>query len=148
MEAAVLLHIEKTGAVKFDDPAGTLERLNTIMAQVARQTDRTDEQIKLQQFSTPPTEAFAVVRAAGDLRGVTVLEPSAGTGSLAVMARIAGAHVVTNEIAPRRRALLEAMGFETHAVDAELLDGTLPTDVKPQVIVISVRPRGYQAVAG
>ena len=45
-----------------------------------------------------------VVKAAALCAGMTVLEPSAGTGNIAVLARLAGAQVDTNEIDPRRRA--------------------------------------------
>jgi hypothetical protein len=87
------------------------------------QTRRDHVQIEFQQFSTPPALAFLADTAAGVCTGMTVLEPSAGTGNMAVFARRAGAHVDTNEIDPRRRDLLRLQGFEPTAIDAERLDG-------------------------
>jgi predicted RNA methylase len=137
MEAGVNRYIEQSGIVDFADPAGTMARLRQLISRLPRQTDRTERQVEFQQFSTPPEEAFLVAYAAGIKPGMVVVEPSAGTGDIAVMARIAGARVIVNEIDPVRAGLLRAQGFETHMVDAELLDGMLPQDVKPDIIVMN-----------
>jgi tRNA G10 N-methylase Trm11 len=54
-----------------------------------------------------------------------VLEPSAGTGNIAVLARMAGGDVDTNEIDERRIRLLILQGFGPTAFDAERLDNLL-----------------------
>ena len=41
--------------------------------------------------------------------GDRVLEPSAGTGLMAVIAEACGAHLTLNELAPHRAALLEGL---------------------------------------
>lgn len=137
MEAGVNRYIEQSGIVDFADPIGTMARLRELISRLPRQTDRTERQVEFQQFSTPPEEAFLVAYAAGIKPGMVVVEPSAGTGDIAVMARIAGARVIVNEIDPVRAGLLRAQGFETYTVDAELLDGMLPQDVKPDIIVMN-----------
>ncbi len=108
----------------------------TVLARLPRQTDgdRTQEQVRFQQFSTPPTLAYLVARALAVREGDVVEEPSAGTGSLAVWARAMGATVHTNELSERRRALLAEMGFAVTGVDAEHLDELLPDAIRPTVI--------------
>jgi hypothetical protein len=64
-----------------------------------------------------------------------VLEPSCGTGSLAVWARAAGAAVITNEIDPRRRGLSSVLGFDPTGHNAEFIDDLLPENVIPNIIL-------------
>ena len=84
------------------------------MALEPSHTKRSEAQVRLQQFSTPLTLAYATLRAAAVRPGDVVLEPSAGTGMLAVMAecalgtRAAGA-LHLNEIAAVRAGLLAAL---------------------------------------
>jgi SAM-dependent methyltransferase len=68
---------------------------------------------------------------------MSVLEPSAGTGNIAVLARLLGAQVDTNEIDPRRRELLTLQGFEPTAFDAERLDNLLPLEKTYHAIVMN-----------
>jgi type I restriction-modification system DNA methylase subunit len=70
----------KTESEALDKLSGLLKRLPT-------QSDRTEEQNELQQFSTPPTLALIAAKLLDAKSGDTVLEPSAGTGSLAVWAQ-------------------------------------------------------------
>lgn len=67
----------------------------------------------------------------------TVLEPSCGTGSLAVWAQTAGAAVATNEIDARRRSLSELLGFAPTSHDAEFIDDFLPESIAPNVVLIN-----------
>jgi hypothetical protein len=112
--------------------------LRPLTKQLPRQTDRTNEQIELQQFSTPPALAYLAARVLNPQATDIVLEPSAGTASLAIWPRAIGARVICNEINPRRRALLiEELGFETFGVDAEILDDLLPAEVQPTAILMN-----------
>ena len=112
--------------------------LRALIARLPTQADRTLEQTEFQQFSTPPTLAFLIAKLA-DLRSEDiVLEPSAGTGSLAIWPRSIGARVVCNEINARRQALLSSeLGFDTHNVDAEILDDLLPAEIRPTVVLMN-----------
>src|SRR3546814_14088280 len=60
----------------------------------------------LQQFSTPLPLAFVAAHAASIHAGDRVLEPSAGTGMLAIHAELAGASPALNELADGRAELL------------------------------------------
>jgi 16S rRNA G1207 methylase RsmC len=66
------------------------------------------------------------------------LEPSAGTGSLAIWPRSIGAQIICNEINPRRNALLtQELGFETYQLDAEIIDDLLPAEIQPTAILMN-----------
>lgn len=98
------------------------------------QTTRSDEQIEWQQFATPPRLAWLSARSACLKPGEVVLEPSAGTGMLAVWAAKAGATLALNEISPSRRECLAAM-FPDACVsghDAELVNELLDPTVRPR----------------
>ena len=125
VEAGMNLHIARLGLNVADVP-GSIGRLTELEGRLPRQTRRDARQVELQQFSTPPAEALLVVSAAGICSGMAVLEPSAGTGNIAVLARLRGASVDTNEIDERRRILLELQEFAPTAFDAERLDNLLP----------------------
>lgn len=115
---------------------GQLERWTQ---QLATQTRRTSEMDEYQQFSTPPAEAFVAAWVANIRAGEQVLEPSAGTGSLAIYAHEAGAQVVVNELSSRRAEVLgtvlpDATRFQENA---EQLDNILPDNVKPGVVLMN-----------
>ena len=121
-EAGMNKYIETNITIDIDTGFEELQKLEQLMP---RQTRRDDAQVEFQQFSTPPTEAYVVVKAAGIQAGMLVLEPSAGTGNIAVLAREFGGEVEANEIDDRRRSLLEALGFTTLNINAEQLDNLL-----------------------
>ncbi len=67
----------------------------------------------------------------------TVLEPSCGTGSLAVWAQGRGATVITNEMDPRRQQLAKHIGLDPTGYDAEFIDDFLADDIAPNVILMN-----------
>jgi hypothetical protein len=121
------------------DVSGALASvLRPLMKRIPRQCDRTLEQSELQQFSTPPTLAYLAARLLNPKPTDIVLEPSAGTGSLAIWPRSIGARVICNEIHPRRNALLGCvLNFETLQVDAEFIDDLLPPEIQPTAILMN-----------
>lgn len=135
-EAGMNLHIDGLG-IDCDDAADSIQKLLALTERMPRQTRRDERQVELQQFSTPPAQAFVVVKAARISQGTSVLEPSAGTGNIAVLARKAGGDVHTNEIDPRRLVLLKMQGFAVTSVDAERLDNTLEPDMTYEVVVMN-----------
>lgn len=109
-----------------------------ILRRIPTQTNRTDEQIKLQQFSTPPNIAFLANWVANITPSDTMLEPSAGIGGLASFAKGMGAKTVVNELSDRRLSLLKTLPFDGfYQENAEQIDNILPDSVKPTVVVMN-----------
>ena len=117
-EAAVVLFVRRYGMAMRREagpgprgPAAMLAMLERLAALEPSHTRRSEEQIRLQQFSTPLPLAYAVVQGAAIRPSDVVLEPSAGTGMLAVMAHCAlhaaaSRNLHLNELAPTRAGLL------------------------------------------
>jgi len=111
------------------------------------QTNRSDEQIEWQQFATPPRLAWLAARACALDTGELVLEPSAGTGMLAVWAAKAGSRLALNEISPLRRDCLNALfpdclnalfpAARVAGHDAELIDELLDPAITPSVVLMN-----------
>lgn len=139
METAVSKFLLETLATKPALPVlETLMELRTLLSRLPAQTARTTEQVEFQQFSTPPTISFIASRLMDFQPNDICLEPSAGTGSLAIWPRLSGTRVVCNEINPRRHALLkDVLGFETFALDAEMIDDVLPPEITPSVVILN-----------
>jgi len=135
-EAGFNIYMERVG-LDLGDPHAAIEWLVAQQARLPRQTRRDEVQVEFQQFSTPPAQALVLVEAAALRRGMKVLEPSAGTGNIAALARLAGADVDTNEIDERRLSLLSLQGFAPTAFDAERLDNLLPAHQLYDAIVMN-----------
>ena len=93
-EAAVVLFLKRYGRAMrrragAGGPPAMLALLQRIAALEPSHTKRSESQVRLQQFSTPLGLAYAALQAAAIRPGDIVLEPSAGTGILAVMAECA-----------------------------------------------------------
>src|SRR5580765_6548863 len=139
LETAVNKYLLETMTAKAALPVpATLKELRQLLSRLPAQTSRTTEQIEFQQFSTPPTIAFIASRLMDLQPGDVVLEPSAGTGSLAIWTRLPGAGIICNEINQRRRSLLqEILGFDTFGLDAEMIDDVLPAEIAPTVVLMN-----------
>ncbi len=149
-EAAVVLFIQRYGrgmrrtcGAGADGPRRMLAMLEAVAALEPSHTRRSEEQVRLQQFSTPLPLAYAALQAAAVRPGDTVLEPSAGTGMLAVMAqcalgdRAAGA-LYLNEYAQTRARLLTRLFPQAvvTAFNAEAIADRL-RDVRPTVVLMN-----------
>ena len=149
-EAAVVLFVQRYGRAMRkqtgagpDGPRHMLAMLDAVAALEPSHTKRSEEQIRLQQFSTPLPLAYAALRAAAIRPGDTVLEPSAGTGMLAVMAecamgnRAAGS-LYLNEYAHTRAHLLTHLFPQavTTAFNAEAIADRLH-DVTPTAVIMN-----------
>ena len=109
--------------------------LRPLLERLPTQTWRSESQITFQQFSTPASIGYLAAYLLNICPGEIVLEPSCGTGNLAVWARAAGASVVANEIDPRRTGFAQILGFEPFELDAEFIDDLLPEEIIPDVII-------------
>jgi predicted RNA methylase len=120
------------------DPYATLQSIEAIGRTLPTQSYRSERQVDLQQFSTPMPLAWLAARAAGMRATDIVLEPSAGTGMLAVHARRASAGLLLNERDPLRAALLvQAFGDPVSTHDAEFIDDLLPPAAQPSIVLIN-----------
>lgn len=74
-----------------------------------------------------------------NLQPAPTIEPSAGTGGLAIWAKISGAELILNELSPRRQALLSELFPDARHFNhnAEQLDNLLPKDIAPTVVVMN-----------
>jgi len=112
IEAATVLQIRRLApqiARLEDAPAEIAALLAAVSALGLTHSRRSEEQVALDQFSTPPQLAALAVLASQVRPGDLVLEPSAGTGLLAVVAEACGASLTLNELAPTRAALLDGL---------------------------------------
>ena len=149
-EAAVVLFLKRYGRAMRrragagpDGPRRMLAMLEAIAALEPSHTKRSEDQVRLQQFSTPLPLAYAALRAAAVRPGDVVLEPSAGTGMLAVMAECAlgsraGGALHLNEIAAVRAGLLSQLfaGTPVTRHNAESIADRL-ADVRPTVVLMN-----------
>jgi len=140
LELAQVQHLQASDQVQPTSPIDEAEQFFCgLDARVPTQTNRSDEQIEWQQFATPPRLAWLAARACGLMLNELVLEPSAGTGMLAVWAAKAGARLVLNEISPLRRDCLTAVFPDARVTghDAELIDELLDPAISPSVVLMN-----------
>ena len=148
-EAALVLFLRRYGRAMRREagagpggPAAMLRMLQILAALEPSQTRRSEQQLRYQQFSTPLPLAYAALQAAMIRPGDVVLEPSAGTGMLAVMAQLAlgkdtGA-LHLNELAAARAGLLAGLfpGSTVTRHNAESIRDRLP-ELRPTVVLMN-----------
>ena len=124
--------------VNVEQAVETLRELQKVLSRIPAQQSRSGEKASMQQFSTPPHYAYTAAWLANINKDDVVLEPSAGTGGLAIHAKNAGAKVNVNELSKRRASLLERMGFDRVTTeDAEQIHNILPENERPTVILMN-----------
>jgi predicted RNA methylase len=141
-EAATVLFLRKFGKAllrKAGCPTLALPRLGKISDLLPTHTRRSAESQTLQQFSTPIPLGLAAATAAAITPADRVLEPSAGTGLLAVLAEIAGGALVLNEFAEMRATLLSSLfpAISVTRFDAAHIDDHLDAAVVPTVVLMN-----------
>ncbi|NIE81674.1 bifunctional class I SAM-dependent methyltransferase/DEAD/DEAH box helicase [Asaia sp. As-1742] len=141
-EAASVLFLRRYGPALMARASGDADLLTSIArlaSLLPSQTRRSDDSQTWQQFSTPLPLAFCLMRAADFARGEHVLEPSAGTGLLALFAELAGASLTLNELAPGRADLLAALfpAARLFRHDAAQIHDYLPQTIQPDVVLMN-----------
>ena len=140
-EAALNLLIRRKYAknlLSAENPAEMVSSLlKPLASRLPTQTWRSREQIGWQQFSTPSPIAYLLTYALNLGENELVLEPSAGTGNLAVWTSGFGVKNHTNEIDPRRRKLLEQIGFAPTSFDAEFINDFLTPECAPDCVLMN-----------
>ena len=142
LEAAQVLFLRKFGAAmrtRAGTPAAMLEMLTRLAARLPTQTRRSEESEHFQQFSTPITLGFVAAEAAALTSADLVLEPSAGTGLLAIFAELAKARLALNEIADTRAGLLARLfrGIEVSRHNGEQIHDRLDPMIRPSVALMN-----------
>ena len=141
-EAATVLFLRRFGPGmrgRAGSPAALLAMLAKVAALLPSHTRRSEESQALQQFSTPIALGFAAATAAAITPADLVLEPSAGTGLLAIFAELAGGRLVLNELAETRAALLGRLfpGVPVTRHDAAQIHDHLDLAVRPSVVLMN-----------
>ena len=142
LEAAQVMFLRKFGSAmrtRAGSPAAMLDMLTRVAGRLPTQTRRSEESEHFQQFSTPITLGFAAAEAAALTPADLVLEPSAGTGLLAIFAELAKARLALNEIADTRAGLLSRL-FRTVDVmrhNAEQIHDRLDPAIRPSVVLMN-----------
>src|SRR5665213_4322627 len=141
-EAATVLFVRKFGPAmraRAASPAAMLPMLAKIADLLPTHTRRSEESEALQQFSTPIVLGLAASAAAAITPDDIVLEPSAGTGLLAILADLSGASLVLNELAGTRAELLSLLfpGIAVSRFDAAHIDDHLDAGVTPSVVLMN-----------
>jgi predicted RNA methylase len=149
-EAAEILFLLRHGAAILDparDPRGWLRLVERVARLAPTHTRRSQSGQAMQQFSTPPGLALVAAIAAGIGAGEQLLEPSAGTGMLAVFGHLFGAHLALNELAPARAALLDRLFPDASVTrhDAAQIDDRLDPGLVPDVVLMNPP---FSAMAG
>ena len=137
LELAEVMHLAKSDLPAT--PGDCVAALTELVAGLPTHTVRSEEQIQLQQFSTPAPIAYLATLAGRIAATDLVLEPSAGTGLLAAFAHRAGARLVLNEIDPACGKMLAA-AFPSVAVtrhDGELIHDLLEPTIRPTAVLIN-----------
>jgi predicted RNA methylase len=141
-EAATVLFLRKFGPAmqaRAAAPAARLAMLTKVAGLLPTHTRRSEESQALQQFSTPIPLGFCAATAAAITPADLVLEPSAGTGLLAIMAERAGGSLALNELADTRAGLLARLfpGLAVSRFDAAQIDDHLDADIRPSVVLMN-----------
>ena len=141
-EVALVLFLRKFGRAllsRAGSPAALLPILTKVAGLLPTHTRRSEEMERFQQFSTPLPMGLAALFAAQITPCDLVLEPSAGTGLLAILAEIAGGNLALNELADTRADLLRLLfpGRPVTRFDAAQIDDHLDAGVRPSVILMN-----------
>ena len=141
-EAAQVLFLRKFAPAmreRAPSPSAFLAMLAKLARLLPSHTRRSEESQALQQFSTPIGLGFVACAATAMTSADLVLEPSAGTGLLAIHAELAGASLVLNELAETRASLLDRLfpGIGVTRRDAAHIHDHLDPAVRPTVVLMN-----------
>lgn len=124
--------------VDLEQAQRNIEGIQALEALLPRQSVRDRTTQDTQQFSTPFSYGYAVNWIANVQAGDVVLEPSAGTGNLAIYGLSNGAEVYVNELDPHRLETLRLLGFTgVFNHDAMQIDNLLAENINPTVVVMN-----------
>lgn len=136
VEIGALLWLRESSRIDLATSVHEVEaRFDWLEAALPPRHVRSEAQVELQQFSSPPMLAWLMAKAAAVSAQDTLLEPSAGNGALALWGSVQNASLILNEIDPARRDGLSQI-FPSTAITAhdgeliaDLLSGPVPSAV-------------------
>jgi hypothetical protein len=139
LEIAQVLALQALPQSIYGDTQQFLTLLLDLCAQLPTATVRSETQIRFEQFSTPVPLGFAAGILAHINSSDIVLEPSAGTGLLAVQGFIQKARLQLNEFEQERALLLASLFPECTITrhDGEIIDLTLQAEEAPTVVLMN-----------
>ncbi|MER8523629.1 strawberry notch family protein [Mesorhizobium sp. M1076] len=142
LETAQVLFLRRFGPAiqsRSTTPQATLAMMKRLAELLPTHRRRSDESQAMQQLSTPLPLAFVTAHAAAIASCDLVLEPSAGTGLLAVHAEMARASIALNELAAMRADLLGLLfpRFSLSRHDAAHIDDHLDAAIEPSVVLMN-----------
>jgi hypothetical protein len=136
MEAASVFHL-----LACHEAGETLDliAIQSLVLRLPSHSKRSEESQALQQFSTPLTIGSAMATAAMIRTNDVMLEPSAGTGLLAVFAAMKGASLHLNEWSYARAELLKTLFPDAVVtqVDGATLNDRLPAACQPSLVIMN-----------
>jgi len=152
-EVATVLFLRKYGKALFRkaaSPDARLSVLTRIVDLLPTHTRRSEESQALQQFSTPLPLGLAALTAAAISPTDRVLEPSAGTGLLAILAQTVGGTLILNELAETRADLLASLfpALPVTRFDAAQIDDHLDRAAIPSVVLMNPPFSAMAHIAG
>ncbi|ODH00362.1 methylase [Nostoc sp. KVJ20] len=140
VEVAQILYLRHLGIkILSQQPQVVVQQLEELTALCPTHTRRSEESVQLQQFSTPLPLAYLVAKSGFIQATDLVLEPSAGTGLLAQMAKLHCASLMLNELAPDRSKILRRLfpGTPLFSVNAEQINDYLVGKTQPSVVLMN-----------
>ncbi|MBE9002266.1 strawberry notch family protein [Nostoc sp. LEGE 12447] len=140
VEVAQILYLRQKGyKLLLESPLTVLLELEKLIALCPTHTRRSEESVQLQQFSTPLPLAYLVAKSGFIQADDLILEPSAGTGLLAQMAKLHSASLMLNELAPDRSKILRRLfpGTPLFSVNAEQINDYLVGKTQPSVVLMN-----------
>lgn len=142
LEIAQIMMLQQYGVSMSNhakSPMQFLDMIEKLSALAPTQTRRSEDMVALQQFSTPLPLAAIAAHAASMNTSDIILEPSAGTGMLAVFAQIAGARFELNELGETRREILMELfpNVITSNHDAASIHDRLDPSIHPTVVLMN-----------
>lgn len=141
-ELAQVLYLRRNASAIMGpgiDLSESLAAIRAVSMLTPSQTRRSEDQVAFQQFSTPLDFGFVASVALDARPGDVVIEPSAGTGLLAVFAELAGARVHLNELDEARASLLDQVFRDTPVTrfNAEQLNDRLDRNIRPDLVLMN-----------
>lgn len=139
VECSIVLFLRQQSPDFLSQPKSALKLIAIAESLIPTHTTRTDSSLKLQQFSTPAQIGYLAAQCAGITSNDVVLEPSAGTGLLAIYAQVAKSKLVLNELDSRRSLLLRKLfpGNTVSNYNAEQIHDYLAPSIQPTIVLMN-----------